>query len=64
MLFTAYCINVAFNNSKWGQSVSRATHGSRLVSQTTGPIEYGMLHIGEGDEIVVTWLEHHANIVP
>jgi cysteine desulfurase/selenocysteine lyase len=25
---------------------------------------WGRANIGEGDEIVVTWLEHHANIVP
>ena len=25
---------------------------------------WGRQHIREGDEIVVTWLEHHANIVP
>ena len=25
---------------------------------------WGRRHVGPGDEIVVTWLEHHANIVP
>jgi len=25
---------------------------------------YGMEHVGEGDEIVVTYLEHHANLIP
>jgi len=25
---------------------------------------YGKANIGAGDEIVITWLEHHANIVP
>jgi len=25
---------------------------------------WGRQNIGEGDEIIVTWLEHHANIVP
>ncbi len=25
---------------------------------------WGQQHIGTGDEIVITWLEHHANIVP
>lgn len=25
---------------------------------------YGMTHIGEGDEIVITIMEHHSNIVP
>ncbi|MFU8789734.1 MAG: family 2A encapsulin nanocompartment cargo protein cysteine desulfurase [Methylobacter sp.] len=25
---------------------------------------WGQQHIGAGDEIVITWLEHHANIVP
>ncbi|MDD5754393.1 MAG: cysteine desulfurase, partial [Methylococcales bacterium] len=25
---------------------------------------WGVQNIGEGDEIVITWLEHHANIVP
>lgn len=25
---------------------------------------WGKRHIGQGDEIVISWLEHHANIVP
>ena len=36
-----------------------ATEGVNLVAQT-----YGRQHVGEGDEIVLSLLEHHANIVP
>jgi cysteine desulfurase / selenocysteine lyase len=39
--------------------VRGTTEGINLVSQA-----YGRRHVGEGDEIVVTHLEHHANIVP
>jgi cysteine desulfurase / selenocysteine lyase len=39
--------------------VRGATEGINLVAQT-----YGRRHVGAGDEIVITWLEHHANIVP
>jgi cysteine desulfurase/selenocysteine lyase len=39
--------------------VRGATEGINLVAQT-----FGRRHIGAGDEIVITWLEHHANIVP
>ncbi|MFG1378650.1 family 2A encapsulin nanocompartment cargo protein cysteine desulfurase [Xanthobacter autotrophicus] len=39
--------------------VRGATEGINLVAQT-----YGRRHVKEGDEIVVTHLEHHANIVP
>lgn len=39
--------------------VRGATEGVNLVAQT-----YGRKHIGVGDEIVVTALEHHSNIVP
>jgi cysteine desulfurase/selenocysteine lyase len=39
--------------------VRGATEAINLVAQS-----WGRQHIGEGDEIVVTWLEHHANIVP
>ncbi|HXS16512.1 MAG TPA: cysteine desulfurase, partial [Polyangiaceae bacterium] len=39
--------------------VRGATEGINLVAQT-----YGRRHVGPGDEIVITWLEHHANIVP
>jgi cysteine desulfurase / selenocysteine lyase len=39
--------------------VRGATEGINFVAQT-----YGRRHVKEGDEIVVTWLEHHANIVP
>jgi cysteine desulfurase/selenocysteine lyase len=35
------------------------TEAVNLVAQT-----YGRKHIGPGDEIVITHLEHHANIVP
>jgi len=39
--------------------VRGATEGVNLVAQT-----YGRKHVGAGDEIVVTALEHHSNIVP
>jgi cysteine desulfurase/selenocysteine lyase len=39
--------------------VRGATEGINLVAQA-----WGRRNVGEGDEIVVTWLEHHANIVP
>jgi cysteine desulfurase/selenocysteine lyase len=39
--------------------VRGATEGINLIAQT-----YGVKNIGEGDEIVLTNLEHHANIVP
>ncbi|MDI4657719.1 family 2A encapsulin nanocompartment cargo protein cysteine desulfurase [Xanthobacter autotrophicus] len=39
--------------------VRGATEGINFVAQT-----YGRRHVKEGDEIVVTHLEHHANIVP
>lgn len=36
-----------------------ATEAINLVAQS-----WGRKNIGAGDEIVITWLEHHANIVP
>lgn len=39
--------------------VRGATEGINLIAQT-----FGKQFIGEGDEIVVSHLEHHANIVP
>ncbi|WP_305907869.1 family 2A encapsulin nanocompartment cargo protein cysteine desulfurase [Methylomarinum sp. Ch1-1] len=39
--------------------VRGSTEAINLVAQS-----YGRQHIGEGDEIVISWLEHHANIVP
>ncbi|MGI9212910.1 MAG: aminotransferase class V-fold PLP-dependent enzyme, partial [Methylococcaceae bacterium] len=39
--------------------VRGTTEGINLVAQS-----WGRRHIGPGDEIVITWLEHHANIVP
>jgi len=39
--------------------VRGTTEGINLVSQA-----FGRRYVGEGDEIVVTHLEHHANIVP
>jgi SufS family cysteine desulfurase len=39
--------------------VRGATEGINLVAQA-----WGRKHIKAGDEIVITWLEHHANIVP
>jgi cysteine desulfurase/selenocysteine lyase len=39
--------------------VRGATEGINLVAQA-----WGRRNVHEGDEIVITWLEHHANIVP
>src|SRR5690606_34490765 len=36
-----------------------ATEAINLVAQS-----FGGLHLGEGDEIVLTIMEHHSNIVP
>jgi cysteine desulfurase / selenocysteine lyase len=39
--------------------VRGATEGINLVAQS-----WGRQHIHKDDEIIITWLEHHANIVP
>ncbi len=39
--------------------VRGTTEGINLVAQS-----WGRQYINEGDEVVITWLEHHANIVP
>jgi cysteine desulfurase/selenocysteine lyase len=39
--------------------VRGTTEGINLVAQT-----YGRQRVGEGDEVVITALEHHSNIVP
>jgi cysteine desulfurase/selenocysteine lyase len=39
--------------------VRGATEGINLVSKS-----WGARNVAAGDEIVITWLEHHANIVP
>jgi cysteine desulfurase/selenocysteine lyase len=39
--------------------VRGATEAINLVAQT-----YGRTHVGPGDEIVITAMEHHSNIVP
>ncbi len=39
--------------------VRGATEAINLVAQS-----WGRRHINKGDEIVITWIEHHANIVP
>jgi cysteine desulfurase/selenocysteine lyase len=39
--------------------VRGTTEGINLIAQS-----WGRRNINEGDEIVITWLEHHANIVP
>jgi cysteine desulfurase/selenocysteine lyase len=39
--------------------VRGTTEAINLVAQS-----WGRRNVGEGDEIVITWLEHHANIVP
>jgi cysteine desulfurase/selenocysteine lyase len=35
------------------------TEGINLVAQT-----FGRMHVQVGDEVLVTWMEHHSNIVP
>jgi cysteine desulfurase/selenocysteine lyase len=39
--------------------VRGATEGINLIARS-----WGARHLGPGDEILITWLEHHANIVP
>ncbi|MGA2905369.1 MAG: cysteine desulfurase [Candidatus Korobacteraceae bacterium] len=39
--------------------VRSATEGINLVAQT-----YGRTHVGAGDEVLITAMEHHSNIVP
>jgi cysteine desulfurase/selenocysteine lyase len=39
--------------------VRGTTEGINLVAQT-----YGRANVGEGDEVLITHLEHHSNIVP
>ena len=39
--------------------VRGTTEGINLVAQT-----YGRQHVGAGDEVLITHLEHHSNIVP
>ncbi len=39
--------------------VRGATEGINLVAQS-----WGRRNVNQGDELVITWLEHHANIVP
>jgi len=39
--------------------VRGATEGINLVAKS-----WGHRYVGKGDEVVITWLEHHANIVP
>ncbi len=39
--------------------VRGTTEGINLVAQT-----YGRKHVGAGDEVLITHLEHHSNIVP
>src|SRR5947199_3046509 len=39
--------------------VSGTTEAINLVAQT-----YGRVHVGPGDEVLITAMEHHSNIVP
>ncbi len=39
--------------------VRGATEGINLIAQS-----WGKANVREGDEVLITWLEHHANIVP
>ena len=40
-------------------SCAATTEAINLVAQA-----WGRANVGPGDEILITWLEHHANIVP
>lgn len=53
----AHFINAS--SSKEIVFVRGATEAINLVAQS-----WGRRHIGKGDEIVISWIEHHANIVP
>ncbi len=44
--------------------VKNATEGLNLVAAVLGDDRAGDLQVGEGDTVVVTELEHHANLVP
>jgi cysteine desulfurase/selenocysteine lyase len=50
-----------FLNARPGEIVfvRGATEAINLVAQT-----YGRVHVGSGDEIVISAMEHHSNIVP
>jgi cysteine desulfurase/selenocysteine lyase len=39
--------------------VRGTTEAINLVAQS-----YGRRHVGAGDEVVISWMEHHSNIVP
>jgi cysteine desulfurase / selenocysteine lyase len=39
--------------------VRGTTEAVNLVAQT-----YGRTHVGKGDEVLISWMEHHSNIVP
>ena len=52
----------AFLNAAEAQEiifVRGSTEGINLVAQT-----YGRRHVGAGDEVLITGMEHHSNIVP
>jgi cysteine desulfurase / selenocysteine lyase len=52
----------SFLNARHGEEivfVRGATEAINLVAQT-----YGRAHVSAGDEVVITALEHHSNIVP
>lgn len=44
--------------------VKNATEGLNLVAYTLGDERAGKWQVGEGDTVVITELEHHANLVP
>lgn len=53
----AHFINA--NSSSEIVFVRGSTEAINLVAQS-----WGRQYIGDGDEIIISWLEHHANIVP
>jgi cysteine desulfurase/selenocysteine lyase len=46
------------------ESVERSSSRNRDRGDQPVAYGYGMPHIGEGDEIVLSIMEHHSNIVP
>jgi len=52
-------LGYAFTNTYRSANPTYATEAINLVAQS-----WGRTHLGEGDEVLITWLEHHANIVP
>ena len=54
-------VRAFFNAASTGEIVftRNATEGINLVAYA-----FGRTHVGEGDEVVISAMEHHSNIVP